>query len=98
MTNAINNNNPPRNTAVKVGTQTRPDSGNASASPKNDSSTTVDLGNANLLQRIQDQIQQLPDVNTARIESVKRALANGEYQPDAEVIAKKFSEIERLLP
>jgi len=29
-----------------------------------------------------------------RIESIKNAIANGEYQPDPEVIARKFAEIE----
>ena len=100
MTDAINNNNPPRNNAVKVDTQTRAESGSghATASQENGASTIVELDNANLLQRLNQQIQQLPDVNAAKIDSVKQALVKGEYQPDPEVIAKKFSEIEKLLP
>lgn len=100
MTDAINSNNTPKNHAVKVNTQTKVGnhSGHAAASQKNGASAILELGNANLLQRLSDQIQQLPEVNAAKIESVKQALINGEYQPDAEVIAKKFSEIEKLLP
>jgi flagellar biosynthesis anti-sigma factor FlgM len=40
----------------------------------------------------------LPEVNEARVDAVKQALTKGEYQPDAEVIARKYSEIEKLLP
>ena len=32
------------------------------------------------------------------IRIIKAAIANGEYQPNAEVIAQKFAEIEKLLP
>lgn len=100
MTDAISNNNSPQNNAVKVAKQTKAGSGanHAAASQKNSSAAIVDLDSANLLQRLNDQIRQLPDVNAAKIESIKQALINGEYQPDAEVIAKKFSEIEKLLP
>ena len=99
MTDAIANNNLPQKNAVKVDTQTKADagSGNAATSQKSSASTIVELDNANLLQRLNEQIQQLPDVNRAKIESVKQALVKGEYQPDAEVIARKFNEIEKLL-
>ena len=100
MTDAISNNNPPQNNAVKGGTPTKADSGSgkAASSPKSGASTIVELGNANVMQRLSDKIQELPEINSAKIESVKQALVKGEYQPDAEVIAKKFSEIEKLLP
>ena len=32
------------------------------------------------------------------MDAVKQALTKGEYQPDAEVIARKYAEIEKLLP
>ncbi len=57
-------------------------------------SAIVDLSSNKIL----DQINKLPEVDNNRIESIKAALANGEYQPDPEVIARKFSEIENLLP
>lgn len=58
----------------------------------------VDLSNATLVDELRQQIDTLPEVNEARVEAVKRSLSNGEYQPDAEVIAQKYREIEKLLP
>ena len=60
--------------------------------------STVDLSNTTLIQELQEQINNLPEVNQARVDAIKQALTNGEYEPDAEVIARKFSEIEKLLP
>ncbi len=106
MTDAINTHNRPRSTAVtndagkngaaasnKQGNSTSQTSGNQS-----NPATIVELSNPNLLQNISDQIDKLPEVNEARVASIKQSLAQGEYKPDAEVIAKKFSEIEKLLP
>jgi flagellar biosynthesis anti-sigma factor FlgM len=45
-----------------------------------------------------EQIKNLPQVNEARVEAIKQAIGKGEYQTDAEVIARKYSEIEKLLP
>ena len=100
MTDAISNNTPPRNNAVKVDTHAKADSGSGktASSPKGGASTIIELGNANVMQQLSDKIQELPEINSTKIESVKQALVKGEYQPDAEVIAKKFSEIEKLLP
>ena len=48
--------------------------------------------------QILNEMKNIPEVDSGRIESIKNALANGEYKPDADVIARKFSEIENLLP
>ena len=61
-------------------------------------SSTLSLSNANVLQDIKQQIDSLPEVNNGKIDSVKQAIGNGEYQIDASVIAQKFIEIEKLLP
>ena len=53
---------------------------------------------AALLEELSEQIKNLPEVNEARVDALKQALTKGEYQPDAEVIARKYSEIEKLLP
>ncbi|MFT6373320.1 MAG: flagellar biosynthesis anti-sigma factor FlgM [Gammaproteobacteria bacterium] len=58
----------------------------------------VKLSSSNVLNDLNTSITQQPEVNKTKIESIKLALAQGEYQPNAEVIAKKFSEIEKLLP
>lgn len=50
------------------------------------------------MEALSEKINSLPIVNEARVEAVKQALVKGEYQPNAEVIARKYSEIEKLLP
>ncbi len=49
-------------------------------------------------ERIMEQMAKLPEVDQSRVEAIKSAIANGEYQPDPEVIARKFADIEKLLP
>lgn len=58
----------------------------------------LELSNATVLESISEQIDKLPEVNEALVASIKQSLAQGEYQPDANVIARKFQEIEKLLP
>lgn len=95
MTDAINTNN-----RLKVPNQ-RVDNSNAGSSKSNASaksnspaSAVVELTSEQVLKHM----EQLPAVDSNRVEAIKTALANGEYQPDPEVIARKFSEIEKLLP
>ena len=105
MTDPINTQNRPRQTGVssdtKTGSAAKSDAntaastGSAGAQSK---SSTVELNNATLLQELEDQIRNLPEVNDARVEAVKQALSNGDYEPDAEVIARKYIEIEKALP
>ncbi|MCP4874055.1 MAG: flagellar biosynthesis anti-sigma factor FlgM [Gammaproteobacteria bacterium] len=105
MTDAINTQNRPRNSVASTdaktgsvakanqqGTRGKP------ASTTNDEASTVKLSSTALVEELSEQIRNLPEVNEARVEAVKRALGEGEYQPDAEVIARKYSEIEKLLP
>ncbi len=104
MTDAINTHNRPRNTGIspdtsagstaKTGQQT---DSRAVGNTTRDSGV-VDLSNSTLIQELEEQIKSLPEINQARIDSIKQALSNGEYEADAEVIARKFSEIEKLLP
>ena len=106
MTDAINTHNRPRNPAVtgeaskNTGATGKNQNNTASQAQGNQSkpATIVELSNPNLLKEISEQIDKLPEVNEARVASIKQSLAQGEYKPDAEVIAKKFSEIEKLLP
>jgi negative regulator of flagellin synthesis FlgM len=101
MTDAINTQNRLQNNAVKADARAKTNAGEDGASQqgkKAESSTIVNLTSSKVLQSLSDRIQQLPEINSAKVESVKQALANGEYKADAEVIAKKFSEIEKLLP
>lgn len=107
MTDAINNHNRPGNTAVSNQARTKGGSpannANASASQAQTGnqaspSSIVELSNPDLLKNLGEQIGKLPEVNEVRIASIKQSLADGGYTPDAEVIARKFSEIEKLLP
>ncbi len=105
MTDAINTHNRPRNTGVSADTKAgstakanqQATPGKAAASTA-DESSLVELSGATLVEELSEQIKNLPEVNEARVEAVKQALGNGEYKPDAEVIARKYREIEKLLP
>ena len=95
MTDAINTNNrikvPNQATDSRAKTSSNTNSQNTKGAP---SSTVVELTS----DQVMKEMERLPEVNSGRIESIKNAIANGEYQPNAEVIAQKFSEIEKLLP
>jgi len=105
MNNTINTNNRPGNTAVPTEARAKsdpvtakspaaaPDSGNQS-----NPATIVELSTSGLLQSIGEQIEKLPEINEAKVASIKQSLAQGNYKIDAELIARKFSEIETLLP
>ena len=96
MTDAINANN-----RVKTPGLPADNRGKAAANPASSNATqganasaVVELSSDQLLQQMKD----LPAVDNSRVEAIKTALANGEYQPDPELIASKFAEIEKLLP
>ena len=95
MTDAINSNNRIKapNQPAQQSSQ-KPSGKAAQAAPGAPASAVVELTSDRLL----DQVGQLPEVNQSRVDSIKTALANGEYQPDPQVIAQKFAEIEKLLP
>lgn len=105
MTDPINTQNRLRNTGVSSDTRagsaaktSQPATQGKAASAKSGESSTVELSGAALLEELGEQIKSFPEVNEARVDAVKQALSKGEYQPDAEVIARKYSEIEKLLP
>jgi negative regulator of flagellin synthesis FlgM len=105
MTDAINTQNRPRNSGVSADTRAgstakanQPGAQGKPAAGTTDDASIVELSSATLVEELSEQIKNIPEVNEARVEAVKLALGNGEYQPDAEVIARKYSEIENLLP
>ncbi len=105
MTDAINTQNRLQSTAIKSETSAKPDSrqapsnsNNSNSPAKSGAAAIVELSSSNILKDLNNSIREQPEVNANKIESIKLALAQGEYQPNAEVIAKKFSEIEKLLP
>lgn len=105
MTDAINTQNRLQSTVIKSETPptAKKDTGSVSSSEdnataKSGAATIVELSSSNVLQDLNTSVQAIPEVNAAKIETIKLALAQGDYHPNAEVIAKKFSEIEKLLP
>jgi len=95
MTDAINSNNRVKAPNLPADNRTKPASNSAAKSEKSSpASAVVELSSDQLMK----ELERLPEVNSSRIESIKNALANGEYKPDPDVIARKFSEIEKLLP
>ena len=100
MTDAINNHGrikTPATTgspAAKPGTAGGKASGAADSAPAGAASDVLNLRS----ERIMEQMARLPEVDASRVEAIKSAIASGEYQPDPEVIAQKFADIEKLLP
>lgn len=105
MTDAINTHNRPRNSGVSADTRAgstaktnQPGAQGKPAAATTDEASIVELSSATLVEELSAQIKNIPEINETRVEAIKQALGNGEYQPDAEVIARKYSEIEELLP
>lgn len=57
----------------------------------------VEITSQSTLQEIESRIAELPIVDKAKVEGIKQAIANGDYQIDADAIAKKLVEVEKLL-
>ncbi len=98
MTDAINTQNRMRNTTPLMenkGQSTQ--SPNAKTSSQSSSSTVVDIKSTQLLETMSAQLDKIPDMDMSKVDAIKQSIANGDYQPNAEVIAQKFTEIERLL-
>jgi flagellar biosynthesis anti-sigma factor FlgM len=105
MTDPINTQNRLRSTGVSADTRAgaagKTNAQSAQGKPsaaRPDESSLVELSGPALIEALSEQIKNLPEVNDARVEAVKQALSKGDYHPDAEVIARKYSEIEKLLP
>lgn len=59
-------------------------------------SDTVSLSaEAQLLGQVKDIVAKLPDVDMARVEQFKTAIANGEYQIDNESVANKILDTDK---
>jgi len=105
MTDAINNtHNRIKNSAIGSGrsatTATAKDRNSGASQPGATSAgeaSTVEISNSTVIQQLSDQIDSLPEVNQGMVDKIKQSLLNGEYKPDAEVIARKFSQIEKML-
>lgn len=100
MTDAINTQNRIRTatpTTENKGQSTQQSSSQASSQSSNSSSSVVDIKSTKILETMTAEIKNVPDMDTAKVDAIKQSIANGDYQPNADVIAQKFTEIERLL-
>lgn len=98
--NNINNlaNNRLQNTGNSQGANTK----QATSSPDNRAATvktdSVSLTNeAQQLQQMQKNLNSASTGNENRVESLKKAVANGEYQVNSEAVAKKMFSFESTL-
>ena len=98
--NNINNlaNNRLQNTGNSQGANTK----QATSSPDNRAATvktdSVSLTNeAQQLQQMQKNLNSASTGNESRVESLKKAVANGEYQVNSEAVAKKMLSFESTL-
>ncbi|MDM5066722.1 flagellar biosynthesis anti-sigma factor FlgM [Aeromonas salmonicida] len=98
--NNINNleNNRLQNTGNSQGANTK----QATSSPDNRAATvktdSVSLTNeAQQLQQMQKNLNSASTGNESRVESLKKAVANGEYQVNSEAVAKKMFSFESTL-
>jgi flagellar biosynthesis anti-sigma factor FlgM len=98
MTDAINNHGRLKAPAQGSSPASRPAGSRVTDTSRNDGGKAAsDVLNLSS-ERIMEQMARLPEVDQGRVEAIKKAIANGEYQPDPEVIARKFAEVEKLLP
>ena len=75
----------------------RPSAAPADSGQQGGSSDEVQLSNeARTLQALTDRIQDLPEVNVERAESIRSALESGEFQIDDLVVADKILGSEAL--
>lgn len=102
MTDAINNQNRLRSSPssieqkspTAIQTKTTPASTNDS---QTNTSAVVNISSSKILASMQAEVDKLPDIDQSKIDSIKQALADGSYQTNADTIAQKFIEIEKLL-
>ncbi len=73
----------------------RPAAETQSASQAAPADSQVKLSSqAQQLQAIEERLRDLPEVDSARVEQIKQAIADGSYQPDSSRIADKLIALE----
>jgi len=75
--------------------------GTAAAQSQNNPAATDSVhltASARQLSELENRLEKIPEVDSNRVEAIKKAIANGEYKIDAERIATKLTNLESLLP
>lgn len=99
MTNSINNINRPAtdalNNSSKAKGKTSTDTGNETRPATED---TVSLSaESNQVRSLQQQLDAIPEVDTQKVEAIKREIAKGNYPLDPERIAENLINLEKAL-
>ncbi|MBA3581967.1 MAG: flagellar biosynthesis anti-sigma factor FlgM [Gammaproteobacteria bacterium] len=76
---------------------TRRQANSAITSGTSGSDELVLTDSAKRLQQLEQTLAQIPVVDTAKVDSIKQALADGSYRVDADKIANKLLDMENLL-
>ncbi len=106
MTNIINNSNSGfRNSSLSENRKSTSSTGSdgkststASTANSSQQSDTVDISSmSDKLHALKQKIDSTPEINSSKVESIKKQIASGEYPIDAERIASKFIDLEQLL-
>lgn len=98
MTDAISSHNRVRTTTPNIDNKGASSQATPSQSSNSQSSSSVvDIKSTKLLEALSAKIDKIPDMDMAKVDSIKQSIANGDFQPNADVIAQKFIAIERLL-
>ena len=71
--------------------------GKDARSPASTSDTVELTSSAKLLERLEKNLAAAPGIDSARVETIKQAIANGEYEIDAEAVADAMIRFERSL-
>lgn len=94
--NGLNTNQANANKARNGQSVAAPKTGSAqdgSAAAKTGAESTVQISaRGQMLNRLQNQMGKETPVNREKVESLKIAVANGSYKPDAQAIAKRMLE------
>ena len=72
--------------------------GQGAAGGREATGDTVELtSSARLLERLEKSLESLPAVDSQRVEEIRSAIENGDYEIDAQAIADAMIRFERLL-
>ena len=98
--NGLNSNKANTNKANNGQSVAAPKTGTAeeaAASAKSGADTTVQISaRGQMLNRLQNQVGKDAPINREKVESLKAAIADGSYKPDAQAIAKRILESDQL--
>jgi negative regulator of flagellin synthesis FlgM len=101
MSNPIDNGQRINGSVTGIGRKQSEQVGKTASTPAGAPTGTDGLADASVqserLLKIREAIDSTPEVDAERVETIKRAIAEGEFPVDPQRIAEKFAELESLL-